>query len=533
MIQEFNLATSKNPEKSTKISEKKVSAPTPAMGEDPNQVSSNTETELNKRNPFLNGNPFVNAETDMNNQDHLECENHSIDKVSPQNVENITDAGQNSDRSRTDPETSKCSDTVCINDDNPHRLLCAKCEKLFHYSCTKLPLYQLTYFLTKGYRTYKCVNCTVIPDYIKGLEPPNAASYKESVASQTGSNWEAFKKLRDLYNVSEEKLKSNEEVIQRLRNEKQKLKSANVQLKSEVVTHKEHIEELEKSAAEKEKLLSKQSLQDEQYNKIKEKLKIADSEIATYKANAQDLTKKEKESTAKLQSANEHFNNVMLEHSQMKSDLVRLQKERDTYKENEKELKDTMTAKQAEFDKQKDLFSGAGNSEYDSIRHLEESMTTKIAQIGKELQNTFIKQVEENNKRLEEKIQVVVNQGKTFADIAKTTTQPNGNKITNTSCLRDIMGEAKNEELNEERDKQLRLKNLIIHGVKENSGESSEADKEADESYLSGLLQTIGVKTTYKSLTRLGKEEPNKRRPLKLVLFSEDDKTQSWKIYVS
>ena len=56
-----------------------------------------------------------------------------------------------------------CSKTTCIDDGDDNKLKCTKCLKKKHYKCTNLPAYQISQFLTKGYRGYVCNQCITIP----------------------------------------------------------------------------------------------------------------------------------------------------------------------------------------------------------------------------------------------------------------------------------------------------------------------------------------------------------------------------------
>ena len=60
----------------------------------------------------------------------------------------------------------RCNGYSCVDDDDQFKLQCTQCERLFHYQCTKLPLYQLNHFLTKGYRKYMCAECTVVQTHV-------------------------------------------------------------------------------------------------------------------------------------------------------------------------------------------------------------------------------------------------------------------------------------------------------------------------------------------------------------------------------
>lgn len=101
---------------------------------------------------------------------------------------------------------------------------------------------------------------------------------------------------------------------------------------------------------------------------------------------------------------------------------------------------------------------------------------------------------------------------KSFKDVLKN----NLPSTNNESNIRVIMNENRNEQLVQERERRLRASNIIVHGVNE-----SEQD---DKDYVSLLFRTLGVQSEPESITRLGKPEPDKIRPLKIKMKSESEK---------
>ena len=98
--------------------------------------------------------------------------------------------------------------------------------------------------------------------------------------------------------------------------------------------------------------------------------------------------------------------------------------------------------------------------------------------------------------------------------VSATTTQENkkySDIIEGPMDFRQIMQEARNEEKVEEREKEKRRKNFIIHGLEEN-GEANDVMKINDTQVINCLLERIGVRTQPESFTRLGKPTENKRR---------------------
>ena len=52
-----------------------------------------------------------------------------------------------------------CKLSLKIDDGDQYKVECKDCQRLVHYKCTHLPLYQLQLFLTTGYRKFVCINC--------------------------------------------------------------------------------------------------------------------------------------------------------------------------------------------------------------------------------------------------------------------------------------------------------------------------------------------------------------------------------------
>ena len=52
-----------------------------------------------------------------------------------------------------------CTLKGCVMGANKFMLNCYKCKRLTHYACMKLPAYQISLFLLKGYRIYQCRVC--------------------------------------------------------------------------------------------------------------------------------------------------------------------------------------------------------------------------------------------------------------------------------------------------------------------------------------------------------------------------------------
>ena len=153
-------------------------------------------------------------------------------------------------------------------------------------------------------------------------------------------------------------------------------------------------------------------------------------------------------------------------------------------------------------------------------------MKNKIDQIGKTLKESLLEQVSDNNQQIEEKLKQVLCQTKTYADSVKgnQTTEGSYPKPAEKVNFRIIMKEAKNDELAEESDKKLRTCNIILHRVKEASNDNKEEAKMIDETVVTEFIDAVGIQATFKVIVRIGKADFTKRRPIKLVMNSEEDK---------
>ena len=78
---------------------------------------------------------------------------------------------------------------------------------------------------------------------------------------------------------------------------------------------------------------------------------------------------------------------------------------------------------------------------------------------------------------------------------------------------------------NEESDIDRRKKNVIIHGAEE-IGENNDEMKTRDTNYVNDILAKLGLTCQPKSITRLGEPNEARKRPLKILMKTIDDKTK-------
>lgn len=212
----------------------------------------------------------------------------------------------------------------------------------------------------------------------------------------------------------------------------------------------------------------------------------------------------------------------------LEADVAFLRSSIKLHQENEHKLNDLIAKQQNELDEQQERFSEVGNPDFDVLVKLEEVLTTKLESIGKTLKESIMEEVNQNNKRSERIMNDIVTEGKTYADSVNQNFQVEKNAQIETVKVKDvenfqyIMRNAKNEELAEEREKQRRSCNIIIHGV--NESENNVEQKKKDEEYVENFIITLGKPLEFKSVVRLGNNEKSTKRPIMVILKNEADK---------
>ena len=146
--------------------------------------------------------------------------------------------------------------------------------------------------------------------------------------------------------------------------------------------------------------------------------------------------------------------------------------------------------------------------------------------ISKNIKESLIKEVKENNKQITENLNRVINQGLTYADTVRNEDGPTADQINpaETRDLRSIMREERNEELAEQSEKRRRVYNIVMHGVNEAVGVGKEDGQKHDELFVNTFIDTIKVAAKFKSVLRLGKPDPIKKRPIMVIFHSEQEK---------
>ena len=124
---------------------------------------------------------------------------------------------------------------------------------------------------------------------------------------------------------------------------------------------------------------------------------------------------------------------------------------------------------------------------------------------------------------IDEKLEKHINKSQTMTGVSFSSIvsgEKNETKSNKAEDFRSIMLATKNEELVEQRDKAFRERNLIVHGVEESNTEN-------DSVFIKTLITNV-VSQEIKpiNITRLGAENKDKRRPIKVSLNTELEKGQ-------
>ena len=154
----------------------------------------------------------------------------------------------------------------------------------------------------------------------------------------------------------------------------------------------------------------------------------------------------------------------------------------------------------------------------------EQMIDSKLSNFGAEILSSVGKMVEDKLSALGNQLQGIeklpesINQNYiNFAEALKTNATPSASVD-----FKKIINDTKNSELVQEKERKMRAMNVIIHGVSESDSNAKDDD---DAVYIDGFLGVLGVNAKPASIVRLGKKVPNKTRPLKMKMSSEDDKT--------
>ena len=191
---------------------------------------------------------------------------------------------------------------------------------------------------------------------------------------------------------------------------------------------------------------------------------------------------------------------------------------------------------------QEEKFAEVGNPDYDALMKVEAVMKNRLDQVGEidraisteiqtvinkrfdkieesidELITKKLKETSKGVEQFEAKINEALDKNKSYADSLKKDL-----KVTN---LATVIKTAKNDDLIQERERERRSANLIIYGINEENEDGPNLN-ESDKQFVSSFLETIGITERPKMIVRLGRPNDNKKRPVKLVMNSSEEKVK-------
>ena len=149
--------------------------------------------------------------------------------------------------------------------------------------------------------------------------------------------------------------------------------------------------------------------------------------------------------------------------------------------------------------------------------HSVEYLGDKMREIGTMIKESIREEMKNTNEVIKSKIGDV---SKSYASAAKNESVQN-----NISDLKTIINEARHAEISEQKDRQSRTSNIIIHGVAENKAENEADNAESDKNYAKTLFEIIKATVTIKRVARIGLRADSKNRPIKVSLANEKEKS--------
>ena len=162
---------------------------------------------------------------------------------------------------------------------------------------------------------------------------------------------------------------------------------------------------------------------------------------------------------------------------------------------------------------------------------LEESLKKELVQLGNSIKESLVKEIQDNNKLIEEKLSLKnalpsrpwhmqnADGGREEDANTQSTTQPAA-----TIDFRSIIQDQQNQQINEVNDQRSRARNIIIHGVEEDADADKTQTKKKDEEFVNSLIRSMTVDVAFKSVNRIGMRNPDKKRPMLVLMNSEADK---------
>ena len=240
--------------------------------------------------------------------------------------------------------------------------------------------------------------------------------------------------------------------------------------------------------------------------------------------NAYDsINQRCKAAEAEVDNKELELQKLRAEKEKLRSENLKLKQAVSTLGEHQEILQNQLAAKEEELllaKNKNDVEETVAEHTHSSTK-IEELLNSKLDQAVQNLKESVFKHVQTNNKQINDKLNQVLTQNRTYAE-SLSKIQSSGGTIGNISStpeadLRSIMEHQKNQQLVEENDQKARSCNIIIHGVVVSTSENNNDAKISDEGFFTSLLETIGVAVTVESVSRIGKLDRAKKDQSKYI----------------
>ena len=138
------------------------------------------------------------------------------------------------------------------------------------------------------------------------------------------------------------------------------------------------------------------------------------------------------------------------------------------------------------------------------------------------LKQSVVNELENNKKSIDDKLNIIIKENKSYADSLKESVKIK--EVPPSECeIANVIKSTKNDELIQEKERERRSANMIIYGISE-MFENHTSLKEHDKHFVTSFLETIGVASNPKEIVRLGKENNKKKRPVKVIMNTSEEK---------
>ena len=237
-------------------------------------------------------------------------------------------------------------------------------------------------------------------------------------------------------------------------------------------------------------------------------VKSYEQEISTLR---EKLKSEDQDNPTKKRKRNQQEEDLVLHNEALNNEIKQLRQESETLKtlldERETTLDETLT----KLNESESESVSKSLDQNQLLKEMKNIMNHRIEQMENKIEGIIDKKIEEKNNIS------IGNENLSFAETLK--------KNLTENTIEKAIEISKNNEKIQEIERTKREKNLIIHGVYENEKTDEENNNE-DQNFIDSFLGVIGVNVKPISITRIGKLQEGKIRPIKLVMNSTENKYQ-------